>query len=76
MHLTAGNGNAAKACLNLRRGYFGVCMTQKHMDALWEELIAWMLTEFADTNSVHYQSKYSGLGLPLGAVTQYCVNVF
>jgi hypothetical protein len=56
IHLTAGDGSAAKAAMSLRRGYLGICMTDEHMDKLYHHLTSWMLLQMSDANSPYYQS--------------------
>jgi hypothetical protein len=56
IHLTAGDGSAAKAAMTLRRGYLGVCMTEEHLDKLYIHLTSWMLEQMSDANSPYYQS--------------------
>ena len=56
IHLTAGDGSAAKAAMTLRRGYLGICMTEDNMDKLYVHLTNWMLHQMSDANSPYYQS--------------------
>ena len=56
VHLSSGDGSAAKAAMRLRRGYLGFCMTEVHMDKLYAYLTDWMLEQMADANSPYYES--------------------
>lgn len=60
LHLTAGDGAAAKAAMKLRRGYFGICMTDQHTEQLYMHLTDWMLEQMSDSNSPYYQSDMKG----------------
>ena len=62
IHLSAGDGALAKACLQMRRGYFGICTTQVHVDHLYEHLVEWMIEQMADSNSHFYQATLAQEG--------------
>lgn len=55
IHLTAGDGAGAKAALRLHVNYFGICLTEFHVQALYVHLTEWMLKQFAEPTSPFYQ---------------------
>ena len=57
IHLTAGDGAAAKAALARRVNYFGVCLSENHVTALYLHLTEWMIKQFADSTSPFYQAS-------------------
>ena len=55
IHLTPGDGSAAKAALKLQMNYFGMCFTDLHVTALYQHLKVWMLQQFQDPTTSFYQ---------------------
>ena len=58
VHITSGDGAGAISALRNRQGYFGMCFTDKHVEALKSYLVSWMLKEFARHSSPYYQPGY------------------
>jgi hypothetical protein len=59
VHLSAADGCCAKACMDARIGYIGLCFTDFHVEALTDHLEMWMLGQFANEKSTFYQPTYS-----------------
>ena len=59
IHLTSGDGAGAISALRNRQGYFGMCFTDKHVEALKNYLVSWMLREFGRHSSPYFQPGYS-----------------
>ena len=55
IHLTAGDGAAAKAALIRRVNFFGVCLSENHVEQLYTHLTDWMLKQFGEPSSAFYQ---------------------
>jgi hypothetical protein len=69
IHLTAGDGAAAKAALIRRVNYFGVCLTENHVEALYTHLTEWMIKQFGDPSSAFYQPSMNKKRAAPGATT-------
>ena len=55
IHLTVGDGAAAKAALIRRVNFFGVCLSENHVEQLYTHLTDWMLKQFGEPSSAFYQ---------------------
>ena len=59
LDLTPGQGEAAKACLTLKKPYLGFCMTDEHMEALHKVLVEWLLAQMKTEGHQLYVQKYA-----------------
>jgi hypothetical protein len=57
--LTPGQGEAARACLALKKPYVGLCMSDAHVSGLHKELVAWLLRQMCCEGHVLYDQKFA-----------------
>ena len=53
-----GDGNAAKACIAMRKSYIGVCCSDAHVNLLRTELVQFVLGLFKRETSMHFQPNF------------------
>ena len=63
IHLTAGDGNCADACMEAKIGYVGVVFSDEHLNCLTEHLTKLVHDKLGDTASTLFQPSFaSGSG--------------
>ena len=58
---TPGAGELAKAAINMRLPYFGICLTEIHMTQLKERLTVWLQHSMKTKGTPHYSSDWAGI---------------
>jgi hypothetical protein len=59
LDLTPGQGEAARACLALKKPYLGLCMSDAHVSGLHKELVAWLLRQMCREGHALYDQKFA-----------------